>query len=168
MAYTIAAQKTYPSWGWWIVNGATTLYENWPIDAKSDISRNHIMFGEVGAWLYKGIAGIRPDENAPGFKNIIMELHFVDSLDSYASMHKGPYGNILCSWRKSNGLIESTITVPPNSTATLHLPVTGDKKLYQDGQPVNTATALVKYTGKSAAGNMVYQLQAGTYHFSIR
>jgi alpha-L-rhamnosidase len=168
MAYTIAAQKTYPSWGWWIVNGATTLYENWPIDAKSDISRNHIMFGEVGAWLYKGIAGIRPDENAPGFKNVIMELHFVDSLDSYASMHKGPYGNILCSWRKSNGLIESTITVPPNSTATLHLPVANDKKLYQDGQPINNATALVKFTGKTAAGNLVYQLQAGTYHFSIR
>jgi alpha-L-rhamnosidase len=168
MAYTIAAQKTYPSWGWWMVNGATTLYENWPLNAKSDISRNHIMFGEVGAWLFKGIAGIRPDEQAPGFKNAILELNFIDSLESYAAMHKGPYGNIQCSWKKGNGLIESTITVPPNSTATLHFPIAANKKLYAEGQLVNNTNPLVRYTGKSAAGKSMYQLQAGTYHFSIR
>ena len=55
LAYKVASQETFPSWGWWMVNGATTLYENWPIDAKSDISMNHIMFGEIGAWLYKGV-----------------------------------------------------------------------------------------------------------------
>ena len=60
LAYTLASQSTYPSWGWWIVNGATTLYENWPIDTKSDISMNHIMFGEIGAWMYKGLGGIFP------------------------------------------------------------------------------------------------------------
>jgi len=38
LAYEVASQETFPSWGWWIVNGATTFYENWPIDAKSDIS----------------------------------------------------------------------------------------------------------------------------------
>ena len=43
LAYEVAAQETFPSWGWWIVNGATTLYENWPIDATKDISLNHIM-----------------------------------------------------------------------------------------------------------------------------
>ena len=38
LAYQLASQKTFPSWGWWIMNGATTLYENWSIDAQSDVS----------------------------------------------------------------------------------------------------------------------------------
>ena len=57
VAYKLASNETCPSWGWWIVNGATTLYENWPLDAKSDISKNHIMFGEIGAWMYKALGG---------------------------------------------------------------------------------------------------------------
>ncbi|RYZ49001.1 MAG: alpha-rhamnosidase, partial [Sphingobacteriales bacterium] len=72
IAYKLAAQNTYPSWGWWIVNGATTLYENWDINAARDISLNHMMFGEIGAWLYKGLGGIKPDEMAPGFKNVLL------------------------------------------------------------------------------------------------
>ncbi len=74
LAYTLAAQKTLPSWGWWIVNGATTLYENWPIDAKSDISLNHIMFGEIGAWFYKGLGGIKPDPLTPVSKTFYIEM----------------------------------------------------------------------------------------------
>ena len=47
VAYKVAVQDTYPSWGWWIVNGATTLLENWDLDAERDISDNHMMFGVV-------------------------------------------------------------------------------------------------------------------------
>ena len=75
LAYTLASQATFPSWGWWIVNGATTLYENWPLDTKSDISLNHIMFGEIGAWMYKAPGGINPDEENPGFRNIFLNLN---------------------------------------------------------------------------------------------
>jgi alpha-L-rhamnosidase len=50
-AYKLASQETFPSWGWWIVNGATTFYENWDIEAKRDLSLNHIMFGEINAWV---------------------------------------------------------------------------------------------------------------------
>jgi len=42
-------------------NEATTLYENWKINAGSFISLKHIMFGEIGAWVYKGIGGLKPD-----------------------------------------------------------------------------------------------------------
>lgn len=77
LAYTLASQESYPSWGWWIKNGATTLYENWPIDADSHISMNHIMFGEIGAWMYKGLGGIKPDPEQPGFKNVLLKPNFV-------------------------------------------------------------------------------------------
>ena len=73
-AYKLAAQDTYPSWGCWIANGATTLLENWDLNATRDISDNHMMFGEIGGWFYKGLGGIFPDPENPGFKHILFGL----------------------------------------------------------------------------------------------
>ncbi|MDP4292349.1 MAG: family 78 glycoside hydrolase catalytic domain, partial [Bacteroidota bacterium] len=131
-AYKVASQETFPSWGWWIVNGATTLYENWPIDAKSDISMNHIMFGEIGAWLYKGLGGIKPDETHPGFKNVLIEPHFVEGLDHFEASHAGPNGIISSYWKRTGDKISYTLVVPANSTATVKLHVQEGQKIYQN------------------------------------
>ena len=64
------------------------MYENWNIKAQHDISFNYIRFGEIGAWLYKGIGGILPDNAHPGFKNILLQLHLVKWLDQFESSHK--------------------------------------------------------------------------------
>ncbi len=137
VAYKIASQQTLPSWGWWIVNGATTLYENWPIDAKSDISRNHIMFGEIGAWLYKGLGGIRPDESAPGFRHIRLEPHFAEGLESFEAMHESPDGRIISSWKRTGDKIQYDITIPPNTTASLRLDERKIKRISVDGRPAS-------------------------------
>ena len=157
VAYRIAAQETYPSWGWWMVNGATTLYENWQIDAKSDISLNHIMFGEIGAWLYKGLGGILPDPEQPGFRHIQLRPHFVPGLDHFTASHEGPYGQIVSSWKKEGGIIHYTVTIPPNSTATLWLPAAAGGA---SAGPVSSEAA--------AGGGKRTELQAGTYQFEIR
>jgi len=116
-AYKLASQETFPSWGWWIVNGATTLYENWPINANSDISMNHIMFGEIGAWFYKSLGGIRPDPENPGFKNIILRPSFVEGLSHVESKHVSPYGEIISKWSRNRKNVTYSVTIPPNSTA---------------------------------------------------
>ena len=120
-AYRVALQDTYPSWGWWIVNGATTLLENWDLDAVRDISDNHMMFGEIGAWLYKGIGGIRPDADIPGFGNIILTPYFPDDLEYFSASHKGPSGTIVSSWTRKGKKVKYEVTVPSNSTAVLLL-----------------------------------------------
>lgn len=119
IAYRLASSADYPSWGYWIQHGATTLYENWPIDAGSDISMNHIMFGEISAWFYKALGGIKPDPAQPGFKNILLEPHFVPGLESFSASHTGPYGEIKSSWKRQGSEIVYTVIVPPGSTATL-------------------------------------------------
>ena len=134
IAYKIAAQKTYPSWGWWMENGATTLYENWPIDAKSDISMNHIMFGEIGAWLYKSPGGIKPDEKQPGFKHVILDPHIMAGLNSFDASHIGPHGKIVSAWKKVDNGIRYDITIPANSTATVNLPLTRGMDNYINGK----------------------------------
>jgi alpha-L-rhamnosidase len=121
LAFTVAAQKDFPSWGWWIVNGATTLYENWPIDSKRDLSLNHIMFGEVSAWFFKALGGIRPDPAKPGFKNIILQPHFVSGLNHSTVTHRSPYGEIVSKWERKNEEIIYSVTIPANSTADLFL-----------------------------------------------
>ncbi|RYY27470.1 MAG: alpha-rhamnosidase [Chitinophagaceae bacterium] len=166
-AYRIASQETFPSWGWWIVNGATTLYENWPIDAKSDISRNHIMFGEIGAWLYKGPGGIKPDEEGAGFKNVQLKPLFVDGLDHFAASHDGPYGTIISSWKRSGNGISYDVTIPANSGATLELQPGKSYRLYLDGKVVTPHTN--KQTGSgNGSRTAIYKLTAGKYSFEIR
>ncbi|MEN0053706.1 MAG: family 78 glycoside hydrolase catalytic domain [Mucilaginibacter sp.] len=150
VAYKIASQETYPSWGWWMVNGATTLYENWKIDAKSDISLNHIMFGEIGAWLYKGIAGIHADQDHPGFKNVILQPHFAVGLNEFTATHDGPYGKIVSSWQRAGDKVTYKVTIPANSTASITFP---KGKVYQAGKPIGNSQP--------------YRITAGKYVFEI-
>ncbi|MDJ1485421.1 family 78 glycoside hydrolase catalytic domain [Cytophagaceae bacterium YF14B1] len=167
IAYKVAAQESYPSWGWWIVNGATTLYENWAIDAQSDISLNHIMFGEIGAWLYKGLGGIKPDPKWPGFKNILLTPHFAEGLNQFEATHESLYGKIVSSWKRSGKKIIYQVVVPSNATATLTLPIRKGNKIYEGRTPVKESSQDIIIL--SLAENQVsYQLQSGKYQFEIR
>jgi alpha-L-rhamnosidase len=157
IAYKVASQETFPSWGWWIENGATTLYENWPIDAKSDISLNHIMFGEIGAWLYKAPGGIKPDPKQPGFKNVLLQPHFVQGLNHFEASHNGPYGTIRSAWkREGKGLIYDVV-IPANSTATVILTEMKGLKLYLNEKLQSSNSK--KYT---------LQLMAGKHRFELK
>ena len=163
LAYEVALQKSYPSWGWWIVNGATTLYENWPVDAKSDMSLNHIMFGEIGAWFYKSLGGIYPDELQPGFKNIILRPDFVKGLGSFEATHIGPYGKVTSAWKRVGTKIEYRITIPPNSTADLSLK---GNKIFEGGKEL-TPNGPIQVI-KSGPGLNLIKLKSGSYEFTIK
>lgn len=158
LAYEVALQESYPSWGWWIKNGATSLYENWNIESDRDLSMNHIMFGEIGAWFYKGLGGIFPDPEKPGFKNIILKPHFVSPLDHFEASHKAPGGEIISSWKKEGSVIQYKVSIPPNCSAKLFL----DKDL----QIMNNAEITgVKLQGSQE--NRFYTLNSGVYSFQI-
>ena len=130
-AYKVAVQDKYPSWGWWIVNGATTLLENWDLKAERDISDNHMMFGEIGGWFFKGLGGIYPDPEQPGFKNILLRPNFIKGLNSFEAKHKSPYGTIVSKWEIKNKNVTYNIEIPANSTATLTLPdyIKGEREM---------------------------------------
>ena len=161
LAFTVASQKDFPSWGWWIVNGATTFYENWPIDATRDLSLNHIMFGEVNAWFFKALGGIKPDPAQPGFKNIILRPNFVTGLTYATVSHHSPYGEIVSKWERKRRDVIYSVTVPANSTADLYLPenIQVRKVTLADGK---TTLNLPKNVGNG------YRLLAGSYIFELR
>lgn len=162
LAYEVAAQETFPSWGWWIVNGATTFYENWPLDANRDISMNHIMFGEINAWYYKALGGIFPDEQQPGFKNVLLKPHFVEGLDQFEAKHEGPYGTIVSSWKKDGNTVKYHVSVPSNSTAKLFLDA---EEIMENEKPVQQNEFIKTVTKKN--GGVILVLQSGEYDFQI-
>ena len=155
LAYQVATQKDFPSWGAWIKDGATTLYEDWKVDKdrKGAMSRNHIMFGEISAWFYKALGGIKPDPNHPGYKNIILEPHFVEGLDKFNAEHNGPYGTIHSSWLKNNDRVKYDLVIPANSRASLILK--GKKLIDQDG---------IEF---SKINKNTFRAQVGSGHYSL-
>lgn len=121
VAYRVAVQDTYPSWGAWIVSkGATTLHENWVLDNFD--SDNHIMYGEIGAWPYKGLGGIFPDEKQPGFQHIILRPNFVSGLERFEVCHTSPYGDIRSSWTRKGQRVTFDVEIPLGSSATWYAP----------------------------------------------
>ena len=84
LAYTIATNRTYPSWGYMIDKGATTIWELWNGDTADPAmnSGNHVMLlGDLLTWYYENLAGIKSDPAAPGFKHVVMAPYFPDGLD---------------------------------------------------------------------------------------
>lgn len=140
LAFRLASRDSFPSWGWWIKNGATSLYENWPIDAKSDISMNHIMFGEVGAWMYKCLTGIRPDPAQPGFRHFFLKPHFAEGVDEWKGTFNSPLGLITSHWKKERKSTRYTIEIPLGAEATCQLPIPRGKKVWLDGKEISVNT----------------------------
>ena len=82
-AYRIATQETYPSWGYMLANGATTLWERWEYATGGSMnSHNHPMLGSVDSWMYKYLAGIIPDDQHPGFAGFTIRPYIPEDLES--------------------------------------------------------------------------------------
>lgn len=91
------------------------------------------MFGEIGAWYYKVLGGIKPDPVHPGFKNVLLEPNFVTGLDHFEATHDSPYGTIRSSWKRVGQGILYSVTITPNSTAMLKLPASATSQKLEAG-----------------------------------
>lgn len=123
LACRIAGNKDYPSWGYMIEHGATTIWELWNGDSADPAmnSQNHVMLlGDLLTWCFQDLAGIAPA--APGFKTIRMKPAFPDSLSFVQASYRTPYGLVKSEWRRKDGFLTWDITVPPNTRAIVTLP----------------------------------------------
>jgi alpha-L-rhamnosidase len=128
LALTLATQTTYPSWGYMVEHGATTIWELWNGDTADPgmNSHNHLMLiGDLGLWLYEGLAGIQPDPTAPGFKHFSIDPLILEGLEEVDASTRGPYGIMRSHWRKESNQLSLEVEVPPNSSATVSLPCLG-------------------------------------------
>jgi alpha-L-rhamnosidase len=123
LAYMLVARKEQPGWGWWITQGATTLWEDW----KGESSLNHIMFGDVSNWFFQWIAGIGLDPSTAAFKHILIRPQPVGDLTWAKASVNSPYGKISSSWKRDAKGFHLTIEIPANASATVVLPGSSEK-----------------------------------------
>jgi alpha-L-rhamnosidase len=139
LAYDIAVQTTYPSWGYMIENGATTLWELWQKrEGPSMNSHNHPMFGSVGAWLYKALAGINLAPGSTGFEQILFQPRMVRDLRHASGTVRTERGEVGCAWSRTEGSVSVQVAIPVGSTAEIVIPKFNlrNVRVTESGKPV--------------------------------
>ena len=123
VAYRIATQTTYPSWGFMLSMGATTIWERWEyLTGDAMNSHNHPMMGSIGSWFYKYLLGLVPDFDDPGFSTFTVKPCYPDGLDYASGSLKTVKGKISVSWERKGRSVSLKLTVPGNSTAVVYVP----------------------------------------------
>ena len=115
----------------WKIYDATTLWERLPVEDYSDSikldlqkqSHNHPMQGGFDAWFYKGIAGIAPTEEDPGFTTIQFEPLLVNQLEWAEATYDSRLGTIKSSWKWEDNTFVWNVSIPANSSGIIHLPL---------------------------------------------
>jgi len=120
LVYLFTSTKEYPGWGYMLANGATTSWESW-----TGASHIHNTLITIGGWFVEGLAGIRPDEKAPGYRHFFVEPAPVGDLTSARASYRSIHGEIVSDWRIENGRFRLSVTVPPGTTATVVIPGEG-------------------------------------------
>jgi alpha-L-rhamnosidase len=162
LLFTIINQKTYPSWGFMLAEGATTLWEQW----NGYFSHIHSCFASPGGWFYQSLAGIRPDPAAPGFKRSIIKPALVGDVTWVKAHHDSIHGRIVSNWRRDSSKLTLEVAIPANTSATVYVPAKDAAAVTESGKPASRADG-VKFL-RQENGAAVFEVGSGTYRFESR
>jgi alpha-L-rhamnosidase len=169
IAWQIATQRTYPSWGYMVRQGATTIWELWNGDTANPAmnSGNHVMLvGDLGIWLFENLAGIKPDPAQPGFKHIVMRPEPVGNLTFARATHQSRYGLVSSEWKKDSKGFHWKVTVPANTTATLYVPAESLDAVKESGRPASRSPN-VRFA-RMEQGRAIFEVGSGNYNFETK
>jgi len=170
LARIVLNQKTYPGIGHLFSKGATTFWESWgekEIDENSAgvRSRNHPFQAGYDAWFFSGIGGIRPDPEAPGFKQIVLKPELTGELDFARTSYESVYGTIISDWKFVEDDFNWTIQIPVNTSAMVYFPAQDPGTITESGEQI-TGLEGIEYVGKQD-DRVVLKIGSGTYEFTI-
>lgn len=104
VAFGLVTQTSYPSWGYMLENGATTIWERWERMTGGGMnSHNHPMFGSVGAWLYRWLAGLRIDPSASGFSRLLISPFMPEGMRFARASLRTVRGPLEAGWERQSG-----------------------------------------------------------------
>jgi alpha-L-rhamnosidase len=165
LAYRIATNTSYPSWGYMVENGATTIWELWNGNtaAPNMNSYNHVMMlGDLLVWYYENLAGIKSHQ--PGFKQIVMKPEMINGLDFVNAAYQSVYGEIKSEWKRENKNLIWNITIPGNTSAIVYIPASSQNTITESGEKAASVKGIkfIKMEGSGA----VYEIGSGAYSFT--
>ncbi|MCP4261353.1 MAG: family 78 glycoside hydrolase catalytic domain [Planctomycetes bacterium] len=168
IAYRLLNNDTFPSWGYSIKNGATTIWERWDgwteekgFQTPGMNSFNHYAFGSIGRWLFGTVAGI--DTDGPGYKRIIIKPRPGGGLDYAKASYKSINGKIVSDWKIKGNTFTLNVTIPTNTTATVYVPARDIESVIEGGKPAVKAKAVSLL--RIEDGNAVFAVGSGNYRF---
>lgn len=168
IAYRMIQNTSYPSWGYSIEQGATTIWERWNSYSKDkgfgDVkmnSFNHYSLGACGEWMFRSMLGIETD--GAGFKKITMKPELGEGITWAKGHYDSIQGRISSDWKIENKTFHWNITVPANTTATVYVPAKDAAAVTESGKAAAEAEG-VKFL-RMENDRAVYQVAAGSYGF---
>jgi len=168
IAYRLLNNDTFPSWGYSIKNGATTIWERWDgwtedkgFQTPGMNSFNHYAFGSIGRWLFGTVAGI--DTDGPGYKRIIIRPMPGGGLDYARASYKSIHGKIVSDWRIKGSTFTLNVTIPANTTATVFVPAGDIESITEGGRPAAKAEAVSLL--RREKDRAVFAVGSGQYRF---
>lgn len=174
LAYQIVLKKDYPSWGFQVKHGATTIWERWnsytpdegfngEMNAKMN-SFNHYAFGAFSQFLFSDMAGI--DTEDAGFKHIIIRPELGNrSLSDVHGEYGSINGKIVSSWSVKESAFTLEVEIPVNTRAKVYVPSIEDSKVPEGGGAINSEQ--IKFVGQYGAYK-VYEVGSGNYRFESK
>ncbi len=169
VAYRLIHNETFPSWGFSIKQGATSIWERWdgwtPERGFQDPGMNsfaHYSFGAVYQWMAENIGGIRRLQ--PGYKHFEISPQPGGKLTWANVDYESIHGRISSHWKKDADAFQLDVAIPSNTTATIRLPCRDEKKLLLDDGPIGTAPDVRDL--RLDGGTAIFQIGSGKYSFS--
>lgn len=159
VAYELAVQTAYPSWGYMIENGATSMWEHWSLEARS---YGHYFLGTVDDWFYQHVAGLQASLGT-GFRDLTVAPAVTEHLNRASASVRTPFGTAASAWRRAGDRLRLTVTVPVGSTATVRVPSRDPEAVTEQGRPLSRAEGVTEVTYEPDAA--VVRVGSGTYTF---
>ncbi|MHB8970526.1 MAG: family 78 glycoside hydrolase catalytic domain [Pirellulaceae bacterium] len=179
LAVFLFQSREFPSWGYEVEQGATTIWERWDSYTKEDgfgrhnaamNSFAHYSFGAVCEWMFRTLAGIQSD--GTGYRQIIIRPTPPSPgsnaerkpIDWVKASHKCVQGQIVSNWRVNDQQFDLEVTIPANTTATVYLPASDAKSVREGGKPLAQALG-VKFV-RMEGDRAVLTVGSGSYRFT--
>jgi len=177
LAYDLAVQTTYPSWGYMVSRGATTLWELWEEkNGPSMNSHDHIMFGSVGAWFYQSLAGIGQAEGATGYRHIRIQPQTSHGLRWASGTTDTIRGTVSSSWTHEPHDLILKVTIPVGADARVLLPKPEELSEFtveESGEAIWESGHFVAgdpgvATGTEDPDHFTFEIGSGEYTFHLK
>jgi alpha-L-rhamnosidase len=179
VAYVLFHNDTFPSWGFSIAHGATSIWERWdgwtPENGFQDPGMNsfaHYSFGAVCEWMFRTVAGI--DTKGPAYKHILIRPRPDGKLAWAKTRYDSIRGEIATDWKikareeagQREEMLTLKVTIPANTTATVYVPTVNAAAIEEGGRPAMRADK-VRFVGTDG-DNAIFEIGSGDYKFTTQ
>jgi alpha-L-rhamnosidase len=172
LASRLLLNETYPSWGYSIRHGATTIWERWDgwtetrgFQTPAMNSLNHCSFGAIGEWLRRSVAGIDQAREALAYDRIVIRPELGGGLTWAQATYHSVRGVIAAAWKRDRDRFELEIRVPANTSATIVLPSASVDSVLEGGRPLGEVDG-VDVVG-TETNSVVVSVGSGDYVFGV-